>query len=244
MNKIKDWQWEDKEVTESTNDDAVALSSHLKNIKFIISAQEQSKGRGRRGRNWISQKGNLFFSQGLEFETRFLGQLVCISSLSLYQSIEKNLPKSYQVKLKWPNDVLIDNCKVSGTLLEKGEGDYFIIGIGVNIRVAPENKNLLYPVTSLAQKGINIDRLDFLRSYIDNFDNNYQLWQESGFEKLKKKWLSAVKGIGEKVTVQTPTAVLEGVFEGIGDNGELLLKNKQEMQKIFAGDVFYIKKDD
>ena len=244
MEYIRDWQWEDKEVTESTNDDAVALSSQLTKRKFIISAQEQTKGRGRRGRQWISLKGNLFFSQGIEFATEHLGQLICLSSLSLYQTIKNLLPTPYQVNLKWPNDVLIDDCKVSGTLLEKGEGDYFIIGIGVNICAAPENENLLYPVVSLAQKGINIDRLVFLRSYIDNFDHYYQLWQKSGFSVLQDKWLQAVKGLGEKIAVQTSSERIEGIFDGIGENGELLLRTEQKQIKIFAGDVFYIKKEE
>lgn len=243
MDKINNWQWEDKVITESTNDDAVALSSCVKGEKFIITAQMQNKGRGRRGRQWISQKGNLFFSQGIEFETRYLGQLICLSSLSLYQTIKSLLSETHRLNLKWPNDVLIDNCKVSGTLLEKGEGEYFIIGTGVNICVAPTSEDLIYPVASLAEKGIIIDRIAFLRSYIDNFDNNYELWQKSGFEEIKQKWLNAVKGLHQEISVQTPLEKIKGIFEGIGDQGELLLQTEQKLMKIFAGDVFYIKKE-
>ena len=244
MDKINDWQWEDKVITESTNDDALVLSSQLTGTKFIITAEEQTKGRGRRGRQWISLKGNLFFSQGIEFETRFLGQLICLESLSLYQTMKALVPSKHKVNLKWPNDVLIDDCKVSGTLLEKGKGDYFIIGTGVNICVAPTTKDLLYPVTSLAEKGINIDRIAFLRSYIDNFDNNYELWQKTGFAEIKQQWINAVKGLHQEIVVKMPTEEIKGIFEGIGDQGELLLQTEKALKKIFAGDIFYIKKEE
>ena len=244
MSKIGKWFWEDKEVTESTNDDAIRLSKETKQEFFIISAQEQTKGRGRRGRQWISLKGNLFFSQGFKADIKDLGQLICLSSLSLYEVIKENLPINYQVNLKWPNDVLIDDCKVSGMLLEKGENDYLIIGIGVNICVSPDNADLLYPVTDLKAKGINIDRLVFLRSYINKFDNNYEIWQKSGFSQIKKCWTQAVKGLNDNILIQTTSEKIRGIFTGIGDNGELLLQTEKGQQKIYAGDVFYIKKEE
>lgn len=243
MNKIGKWFWEDKNTTESTNDDAFLLSKEAKQDFFIISAKEQTKGRGRRGRQWISLAGNLFFSQGFKANLKELGQLVCLSSLSLYEVIKETLPSQYQVNLKWPNDVLIDNNKVSGMLLEKGENNYLIIGIGVNICEAPQSAELLYPVTSLKAKGINIDRLTFLRSYINKFDNNYEIWQKSGFSPIKTSWLNAVKGINDKVCVHTASEKIQGIFTGIGDNGELLLQTEKEKQKIYAGDVFYIEKE-
>lgn len=239
MQKINDWLWEDKKTTNSTNDDALLASQKYHGEKFIISAQQQTNGRGRRGRNWISLDGNLFFSQGLEFKLQDLGHLIFISSLSLYQSIKNLLPSEHSVMLKWPNDVLIDNAKVSGTLLEKGNGNYFIIGIGVNICIAPINKDLLYQTTSLKAKGILIDRLTFLKSYIENFDTNYNLWKTSGFSLIKEQWLLAVKGVGEHISVKTSTEELLGIFEGVGEQGELILRHDDKISKIYAGDVFY-----
>lgn len=243
MKLISDWLWEDKEVTESTNDDALLCTRTKKEKKFIISAKKQTKGRGRRGRQWVSLEGNLFFSQALPEEMFCVGQLVCVSAISLWETITEKLPKEYKVSLKWPNDVLIDNCKVSGTLLERGENNYWIIGIGVNICVAPKTQRMLYPVTSLKACGINIDRLMFLQSYVEKFDKYYQQWKQSGFENIRKKYLKAIKGIGEKIQVQTPSQKIEGIFLGVGDNGELLLKTQKETKQIFAGDIFYIKKE-
>lgn len=240
MKKINDWLWKDKETTTSTNDDALLASQQYHGDKFIISAKQQTNGRGRRGRSWIGLDGNLFFSHALPFELKDLGQLICLSSLSLYQTISKLLPSEHSVAIKWPNDVLIDNAKISGTLLEKGAGEYIIIGIGVNICTFPSTKDILYSTTSLKDKGIFIDRLTFLKFYIENFDKNYNLWKISGFPLIKQQWLKAVKGLGELIAVKTITEEFQGIFEGIGEQGELLLRQDKKINKIYAGDIFYM----
>lgn len=240
MTDIYQWNWQDKETTQSTNDDAVALSNTQTTGRFIISSKEQTRGRGRRGRSWIGLEGNLFFSQGLIFDISCIGQLIALSSLSLYESIKALLPSTHRVNLKWPNDLLIDNQKVSGMLLEKGHNGYIIIGIGVNIKQAPPSSQMLYPVTSLMAQGIDIDRLAFLRSYIANFDKNEQSWQTYGFEVIKQKWLEAVQGLNTQISVHTDREELIGIFKGIGDDGELLLETREGLRHIYAGDVFYM----
>lgn len=237
---INEWYWEDKTETGSTNDDAVEKSRNGIGKKFIISAVSQTKGRGRRGRNWLGAEGNLFFSQGLECELKDVGQLVCVSALSLYEAVAEILPPEHKVEIKWPNDILIDGKKICGTLLEKGHGRYFVIGIGVNVRYAPVSPELVYQITCLSDCGINIDRISFLRSYIAKFDKNHYIWQQSGFSEIKTAWKQAVKGLGEKINVRTEKSEISGIFYDIGDNGELLLQKDEKISGIFAGDVFFI----
>ena len=243
MQKIKNWLWIDKSITDSTNDDAIAFSKELRQQKFIISAQKQTSGRGRRGRQWIGCEGNLFFSQGLEFPLQKIGELVCLSSLSLYQTISELLPHN-NVKIKWPNDILINTEKVSGTLLEKGDGEYLVVGIGVNLNHIPDIANSNYNITSLLAHGISVDRLSFLRSYINKFDNNYEQLETHGFPIIRKLWLSAVYGLEKEISVITENNSINGIFKGIGDKGELLLEVDNIIKKIYTGDVFYIKKED
>jgi len=243
MQKINNWLWQDKKISKSTNDDALIYSSEVVNQNFIISAEEQTNGRGRRSKEWISEKGNLFFSQGLEFSLQRVNELVCLCTLSLYQTILSLISQEHKVEIKWPNDILIDGAKVSGILLEKGAGEYIVIGIGVNIRHFPTSQNLNYDTTSLCAKGISVDRLTFLRSYINNFDNNYVHLQSFGFSDIRKLWLSSVKGIGEEISVVTDNDSVIGKFEGIGDNGELLLMVQNKLQKFYTGDVFYMKRE-
>ncbi len=238
MEYIGEWMLHDMEEVGSTNDEVKKLSENIIGEKVIISAQRQINGRGRRGRTWIGLDGNLFFSQGLECDLNAIGALVFISTLSLWRTIQ-DLNPLLDVKLKWPNDVLVNDKKVSGMLLEKGEGKYLIIGIGVNIKISPNLVNMIYPCTSLHEEGVEVDRLDFLRSYIDNFNSYYGIWQNDGFEPIKQEWLTHAKGLNEAIVVHLDNEDTEGVFTGVDEQGALLLNTRTGIKKIYAGDVFY-----
>ena len=237
MERIDNWLWLDKAQTASTNDDALTMCADMSSAKFIVSAREQTSGRGRRGRTWVSLKGNLFFSLALPFVSQNVGQLVCLTAISLLQTISE-LDKNKKIQIKWPNDVLLEDKKISGILLEKGKNDYFIIGVGVNLEASPA-ENILYPTTNLKAEGINIDRLTFLRSYIRCFDENLGMLAKEGFEPFKQQWMKSAKGINEKIAIKTETTELYGKYIGIGDLGELLLADCGQIKKIYAGDIFF-----
>lgn len=224
------------EELESTNTTALEYSKAThKNL--VIVAKKQTAGRGRRGRIWQSLEGNLFFSLLLEFPLNRLGTLIMASSLSLLQTI-KAFDANAKVKLKWPNDVLLNNAKVSGMLLEKGEGEYMIVGIGVNIKQSPQTADMLYPTISLQEAGIFADAADFLPKYLHFFENNIQ--KEA--ELLRQKWLQNAKGLGQEISVKQEKNELTGIFAGIDENADLLLQTNGGMQRILAGDVFYVEK--
>ena len=238
MEYIGEWMLHDMEEVGSTNDEVKKLSENITGEKVIISAQRQMNGRGRRGHSWIGLDGNLFFSQGLECEISSIGALVFISTISLWRSIQ-DLNPLLDVQIKWPNDILVNDKKVSGMLLEKGEGKYFIIGIGVNLKIAPKLVNMPYPCSSLAEEGIITERMEFLKSYIQNFNSYYDIWQKQGFEPIRKEWLLHVKGLKSAIIVHLDSEDLEGIFEGVDEQGSLLLTQGTKIKKIYAGDVFY-----
>ena len=238
MEYIGEWMLHDMEEVGSTNDEVKALSYNITGEKVIISARRQTDGRGRRGRSWIGLDGNLFFSQGLECELKFMGALVFISTLSLWKTI-RDLSPLADVKLKWPNDILVNDKKISGMLLEKGEGNYLIIGIGVNLKIAPKLVNMPYPCTSLSEEGIETERMEFLRQYIQNFNTYYSVWQLQGFEPIREEWLKHVKGLGDEIIVHLDNEDITGLFSGIDEQGALLLNQGTKISKIYAGDIFY-----
>ncbi len=239
MEYIGEWVFHDMEEVASTNDEIKKLSANLIGEKIVISAKSQTNGRGRRGRDWISLGGNLFFSLGIECELKDLGALVFISSLSLWQTIQ-DLNPLLDVKLKWPNDVLVNDKKVSGMLLEKGEGHYIIIGIGVNIKAAPLLVSTIYPTISLLDAGVDVERLDFLRSYLQNFDSCFNLWLNQGFDEIRRDWQAHVKGLNEEILIRTERGEKSGIFRGIDEQGSLILENSSGVvEKFYAGDVFY-----
>ena len=228
-----------KETT-STNDEAHRFCD--KSGRFVVvRALRQTAGRGRRGRLWQSMEGNLFYSLVLEFDLEKVGWLVIISALSMYESI-KQLISEADVACKWPNDILLNGKKVSGILLEKGEGNYMIVGIGVNIMQAPENPNLSYDATSLCREGGTVTPEDFLDIYLQKFDAYLENLQKNGFNDIKQKWLSHAYKLGKEIMIKQDDKEENGFFAGIDDSANLLLRQSKGIKKIFAGEVFYIEK--
>jgi len=239
--KYEDWQIITVDKVASTND-TVRDYCCEKGQAIALRAIEQTSGRGRRGRVWHSLKGNLFLSLAFEYKPENIGKLVIVSALSLWQTI-KNCAPTTNVKIKWPNDILVNNAKVSGMLLEKGEDDYIIIGIGVNIKQAPENKDILYPATSLANEGIVTSSEDFTPAFLQIFSHYFNILQRGEFAMLRKMWTANAKGIGKKIFVNQENIKKEGIFLGIDDDGCLLLNTANGKKKILVGDVFYIEKE-
>lgn len=245
MQLLGDWQWYDYGEIGSTNDAALALTSGLRSgQKIVVTAERQTSGRGRRGRSWIGCEGNLYMSLGIEAALIELDKIVFMTSLCLLLTINelrKNV--KVEVKLKWPNDVLVNGGKVSGILLEKGQGDYLIVGIGVNIAAAPQVEGLIYPAVSLKEAGIETDRITFLKKYLAIWDKTRDTWGKEGFEPIREMWLENVKGLNEEIFVINENNEKKGLFLGVDENGALLLKTAEGVIKIRAGDVFYLRKD-
>lgn len=239
MTDILGWEWIDFDELGSTNDKARELTAEPPAKRFVVTAETQNKGRGRRGRNWVGLKGNLFSTYALPLDIRLLGQFVFVISLSLQQTIKEMAPQA-DVKLKWPNDVLVNGAKISGILLEKGEGEYIIAGIGVNIIAAPgAASGLLYQATSLKEAGIETDRVSFLKAYLKRLNGFLELWEHQGFVAVRDLWLQNARGLGTEITVTTEKEVKRGIFRGVDDDGLLLLEKAGHLTKIYAGDVFY-----
>lgn len=237
MQKINAWQWFDYDEVGSTNDTAKSLTNTETGGKYVVTSLRQTGGRGRRGRSWASLEGNLFMSMAFEAGLKDVGQIVFLVSLSLLETLQNLFPE-INICLKWPNDVLVNDCKISGILLEKGEGDYLVAGIGVNIAAAPQIEGLVYPAQSLADLGFETDRVSLLKAYLQTFDADYELWREQGFETIRARWLDKAKNLGKEILVRMNNGEKKGVFAGVDENGALLLKCGENIEKIYAGDIF------
>ena len=240
--KYDDWQITQYEELKSTNDTALDMANIIESGYYVIKAKKQTNGRGRRGRAWESLSGNLFFSMLFKFNIRKAGELAVICSLSLLQVIKK-LNALANVKLKWPNDVLLNSAKVSGILFEKANGDYIVAGIGVNIAQSPKNAEMLYPVISLKEAGIDSNADDFLKLYLEVFTDNLNLYAENKFERLRKLWSDNAKGLNERIVVRQNGKDIGGIFRGIDEDCALLLENDGKVSRILVGDVFFEEKE-
>ena len=240
MRNFGAWQVYDYDEVDSTNNVALTLSEKLgSGCSFAVWAKSQTKGRGRFDRRWQSCAGNLFFSQCLEVPLNLLGQIIFVSSLSLAETV-KSYNSDMLVQIKWPNDILLNGKKLSGTLIEKGSGDYLVIGIGVNIAAAPDGTSLLYPAISLKDAGIDTSREEFLRRYLDKFYQHYMKLKNEGFAEIRNLWLEYARGLGSEIMVNGHKGSKKGIFYDVDENGLLLLKVCDNIEKIYAGDIFYL----
>lgn len=231
---------------ESTNTELLAGKQQFKKNGTVFLAEKQIAGKGRKGRTWLSAKGlNLTFSILLTKETISelnVNHLNLISSLAVSMAIE-NL---YQLRteLKWPNDVLIDKKKVAGILIEtsiKGKNvERVVIGIGINLNQIAFHGEFNLPPTSLKiELKDDIDRENILAEILNNFEEllfDLELKPKA----ILNEWRNKCQMIGDKITITENDKVKTGIFHDIDDDGFLLLKRADSIEKIHFGDVSFV----
>ena len=236
------------DVVKSTNLTAKELASKGEATTpdgTLIWAHEQTEGRGRRGKGWSSPRGNLYISLILRPETALSrsAQLSFVAALSIYDALGNLGPPGHQVHCKWPNDILLNEKKVSGILLES-EGtfgnepaDWIILGIGLNVMSYPQNST--FPSTSLNSEGWQTSIEEVLMAFSRSFLSWTNNWVENGFASIRENWLWRSVGIGSIIHVKVDNQVLEGIFEDIDEDGALILNQSGKTRRITAGDLFF-----
>ena len=236
MQKIENWLYEDLQETMSTND-SVLQFLEKNQAPCIVSAERQTKGRGRLGRTWEGKSGNLFVSFAYPVQNMNIGHYVILSGLSVLETI-KIFVCNAQVQVKWPNDVLVEGKKISGILFEKGPADYWVMGIGINVTHTPEVKNPVYPITSLADCNVYTNRTKVLNILVKQFDFLKKQYETFGFDVLKAAWLDNAYNRGKNILVKQNGKEIRGIFSTIDDDGSLILETSNGVVKVLAGDIF------
>ena len=227
----------------STNDEARRLADTGAEAGTIVWARRQTAGRGRRGRTWDSQGGNLFASIIVRptCSVEQAMQVVFVAANAVYAAVAASLPEGPEVRCKWPNDILIDGKKVCGMLLETGGitgtvVDWLVAGIGINVAHYP--KDGLYPATSLAEHGATPNIEKVLSRLAFAFNEEQTRWETDGFGAVRQRWLSQCTGLGGPIRVVTEQKTRNGVFETLDEHGALVLRTEDGLERITAGDVF------
>ena len=230
---------EQRDKIDSTNDEARRLAAAGFGHGTVVSAVEQSAGRGRRGRAWMSPPGNLHCSILLDRGPvpGNAPQLTFVAAVALRDALA-DLALTVDFRVKWPNDVLCAGAKIAGMLLEQA-GELIILGVGVNVVAHPDTA--LYPATSLARAGSGADALDVLTGFCERLGHWYEVWRSEGFAPIRHAWLEVAVGLGQKVTARlADDTVLEGRFAGIAADGALEMADENNhIRRILAGDVFF-----
>lgn len=236
MNNIELWPWLDLEQTSSTNDTAKEQSAQS-GQPCVVTAKVQTNGRGRRGHNWVSESGNLFMSFAFHETVNHPGHLAIMSAVAVWQTLRHFCPQA-DLKIKWPNDVLADNAKISGILFERGHDDFWIMGIGINIVSHPELLQTGYNTVSLHSLGANTDRISVLKTFTKKWDELSALYHKHGFSPIRQTWLDNCCHTDKNILIKQEKENKEGLFAGIDHNGSLLLQTRNRIETILAGEVF------
>jgi len=229
---------------DSTNLEAARLARASAPEGTLVWARAQTSGRGRRGRQWSSPRGNLYMSLLLRPAVRpaEAAGLGFLAAIALAEVLRDLLPPEHTIRCKWPNDVLVDGAKIAGILLEAeamGEAaPALVLGIGVNVKSHPEG--LAYAVTSLSAAGGTIRVEELLERLAARLFHWYALWQRSGFAPIRERWLHFAIGLGEMVELRLEGQVVRGRFAALDPSGALLLELPDGGRRLVtAGDVFY-----
>lgn len=229
----------------STNDEAFKLGEERGHSRLFVTARRQTGGRGRRGRSWVSEPGNLYTSLFLRAPAaaEVCAELSFVAAVALHEALSDCLGgKAAAFSLKWPNDVLCRGAKVAGLLLEarsRAHGIDIVAGIGVNCEHHPLDTP--YPATDLSAQEMPLRPETLFQALQPRFMQNLDLWNRgAGFSSIRAKWLKHASGLGGDITVHLEGEEIKGRFHDIDAKGRLVLALSEGGTRIIAaGDVFF-----
>ncbi len=205
---------------------------------LIVWAKNQSNSYGRYGKIWQSGVGNLHFSFILDHIVDNISVYPFISALAIRNALSFT---NLKIEFKWPNDLLINDKKIAGILLESNiennRIDKMICGIGLNVNFFPKE---LETATSLLNEGIENVSLDkILFNIMENYDKYLKKLKDPRKEdEIYQEWLEYSAHLNQEIIVTSMNEEIRGKFVGI-DKGCLLLKIDTEIKKIISGSVFF-----
>ncbi len=239
------------ETVDSTNEEAKRLARTGAAARTVVWARAQTAGRGRSGRNWVSPQGNLYLSLVLrpEVPAGRATELGFVAAVAAGEALQGLIGPGVRLNYKWPNDILLNDRKVAGFLLEAETGlasrggglEWLVLGLGINLRACPENTE--FPATCLDREGAGGVPVEaVLEAFLGRFAEWERRWARDGFAPVRQAWKGSARGIGQDITVRLPNASLRGKFIDLDADGALLLgigTGAGETRRITAGDVFF-----
>jgi BirA family transcriptional regulator, biotin operon repressor / biotin---[acetyl-CoA-carboxylase] ligase len=234
------------ERTGSTNAEALARARGGERGPVWFVTPEQTAGRGRRNRPWIAPRGNLAASilEAMDIAPAKAATLGFAAGLALDAALRAITHDADEPRfaLKWPNDVMAGGRKLAGILLEAeavSGGIAVVVGIGTNVVAAPTGTPV--PTVSLKLLGIETSAEALFAALSDGWAEFRSVWSDgSGFGEIRRLWLQRAAGLGERVAIKSGSAVIEGTFETIDEQGCMMVRTPSgRLAAITAGDVYF-----
>lgn len=233
-----------REVVDSTNNLAKSLAEGGEKEGTVVVAEEQSRGKGRLGRNWSSPVGGIWLSAILRPNILPLeaSRFTLLAAVAVAKAIER---LGVKPEIKWPNDILVNGKKVCGILLELSAQadkiDYLIIGFGINAnfrlgRIPKEARDRAMTLSEAL--GEKIDRRRLVADLLFELESGYRHLTEGGWKDILKDWKKRCAMLHKSISLSTLHGVVEGEFAGVDDFGAIRIKLPDGGIKNFAaGDV-------
>lgn len=229
---------------DSTNNYAKKIAKNNENEGTVIIADEQTGGRGRKQRPWLSPKGGLWFSILLRPSippNRAMIVTMC-SACAIAEAIKQQT--SCNPSIKWPNDILINNKKVCGILTElSAEIDkinYLIVGIGLNANNEVPQSLKSIATSLLKETGSTIDLVSLFVSILSSLEQLYKALANDDISLIRETWIRYSSTLGSIIKVETEKEEMRGTAIGLGENGELIVQTPKGEKKIITGDITYL----
>ena len=236
------------EETDSTNADARRRAESGETGPLWIVARRQTAGRGRRGREWVSESGNLAATLLMVTPKTpaEAAQITFVAALAVADLLDTFVPPPL-VTIKWPNDVMIEAEKASGVLVESGAhengGLWLAVGIGVNLAHAPSGTER--PATAMGDhlKG-DVAAAPPIEAAAEILAEAFAVWMERwntlGFQPVLDAWIARIRGLDGPCTARLGHETISGMAEGVEADGALRLRLADgSLRLISAGDVFF-----
>lgn len=233
------------EEVDSTNTWGKRLAEEGAPHGTLVVADEQTQGRGRRGRSWESPRGTTVSMTLIlrpDLEPVRASMLTIVMGLSVAQGLQELL--DVPVQIKWPNDAVLNGHKLCGILTEMSAQidyiNYVVVGTGINVNQTEVPEALKEIATSLRiETGHPVNRAEVICAVMKAFARNYQVFMETGdLSGLQDAYNEILANKDRQVRVLDPKAPFEGVALGINERGELLVRQENgTVSEVYAGEV-------
>jgi BirA family biotin operon repressor/biotin-[acetyl-CoA-carboxylase] ligase len=233
------------EALGSTNAEALRCARGGESGPLWIAAVRQTAGRGRRGRAWISPAGNLYASLLLTAPApvRRWPELSFVAALAVHDAILELAPGlAPMLGIKWPNDLLLDDAKLAGILVEGECADPAAVAVGIGVNCTSHPTEIDQSATDLACAGESISPDRLLLAISSKMLGRLEQWRAGAdFSIIRMEWLARARGRGQEVAVRLAAGEVIGRFEGLDESGALILRMRGgDQMRITTGDVYRV----
>jgi len=238
------------EELDSTNKKAKALASNGAPEGTLVISEMQTNGRGRIGRSWFSSPRDGIYASFVlrpSISPREAPGITFLTAVSVAEALLSLV--QLDVRIKWPNDILVNGRKLAGILTEMSaeidKVDYVIVGLGMNINTSFDTfpREIRETATSIfILTGVKFPRIEVVRAYLHWYEKYYDMVKKEGFRPVFQRWKELSDTIGQRVVIDVPGKKQVGKVVDIDNDGALILRDDQGVRhRFFSGDVTHLR---